>query len=144
MRILVVDDEPMVLGAIKRLLLTFRPTPEVIAEPGGASAVARMTDEQFDLIITDMEMPGMNGAAVLAHVRENYPHMVRVVLSGYAEPASGLQAVALAHRYLAKPCTVQDLSETIRSAREIHDALEPPDVRTAITGLTALPTAPPL
>jgi CheY-like chemotaxis protein len=71
---------------------------------GGAQALERMAQAPFDVVVTDMRMPGMNGAELLEEVMRRYPKTVRMVLSGHADKDLILRCVNSTHQYLSKPC----------------------------------------
>jgi len=116
--ILLVDDEPGVLASLRRLL---RPTGyRVITAEGGAAALDMLGVYPVDLIISDMRMPGMSGAEFLARAREQYPDVMRILLTGYSEIDSAVKAIneGGVYRYLNKPWDDQDLLLTVRHAIE--------------------------
>ncbi|AOK14709.1 two-component system response regulator [Burkholderia cepacia] len=116
--ILLVDDEPAVLSALKRLLRPAR--YEVLTADGGEAALEVLASTEVDLIVSDMRMPGMSGAAFLARARDLQPDTMRILLTGYAEIASVMQAVndGGVYRYLNKPWDDHDLLLTIEQALE--------------------------
>ena len=81
-KILFVDDAPKVLEGLCRMLRPQRQEWNMVFVSSGAEALAALTDGKFDVLVTDMRMPGMDGAELLAHVRVLYPHMVRIILTG--------------------------------------------------------------
>ena len=90
--ILCVDDEPNILSALRRL---FRPQGYTVKVAGsGAEGLAVIDAEQVDLIISDMRMPGMDGAAFLAEACKRQPDAVRLLLTGYADMDSTVAAIA--------------------------------------------------
>lgn len=116
--ILLVDDEPGVLSSLRRLL---RPTGyRVITAEGGTAALEMLAVYPVDLIISDMRMPGMNGAEFLARAREQYPSVMRILLTGYSEVDAAVRAIneGGVYRYLNKPWDDQDLLLTVKHAIE--------------------------
>ncbi len=77
-----------------------------------------------------MRMPGMDGATLLCRVRELYPQMVRIVLSGHTELSTALRVVPVAHQFLAKPCDAEMLRVAIERACHLKallsDDVDPP------------------
>jgi CheY-like chemotaxis protein len=71
----------------------------------GAEALALLASRPFDVVVTDMRMPAMDGAELLRRVREQYPDVIRIVLSGYFETEAALRAVGVAHQFLANPAS---------------------------------------
>ncbi len=107
--VLLVDDEPSVLSALRRLFRTqgYR----IEQATSGADALALMRNTPVDLVVSDMRMPGMDGAAFLAQVRSLYPSAARILLTGYADITATIAAInqGAIHRYIAKPWDDNDL-----------------------------------
>jgi YesN/AraC family two-component response regulator len=70
---------------------------------GGIEAVQKLETASFDVLVTDLRMPELDGTELLHIANERYPHMARIVLSGYAEENSALKNMALSHHYLINP-----------------------------------------
>jgi HD-like signal output (HDOD) protein/CheY-like chemotaxis protein len=140
--ILFVDDEPMILAGLQRLLRAQRNEWDMSFAASGAEALALLETKPFDAVVTDMRMPVMDGVRLLELVQERYPGTIRIVLSGYFESETALRAVPVAHQYLAKPCDPKKLREAIERSCGFASLL--PDVAlrrivAAIGGLPALP-----
>ena len=84
-RILFVDDETSILDGLKRMLRPMCAEWDMAFATGGETALSMLGAAPFDVIVTDMRMPGMDGASLLEVVREKYPNMLRIILSGYTE-----------------------------------------------------------
>lgn len=114
-RILLVDDEPAVLQALKRL---FYRQYQVETANNGDEALARLSEESFDLIISDMRMPGMSGADLLATCFERWPDMTRVLITGYSDLESAVKAVNDGNifRYVNKPWNNEQLRGIVADA----------------------------
>ena len=89
-KILFVDDEPNVLSGLRRMLRPMSQEWKTEFCEGGPQALAILETNPFDVIVSDMRMPGMSGDQLLEAVRERHPHMVRVILSGQCDKESGL------------------------------------------------------
>jgi len=114
--LLLVDDEPSILSALRRL---FRPQGyRVLTAEGGQAALDLVHGESIDLVISDMRMPGMDGAQFLEKVRQAQPHAARILLTGYADIASTIAAIngGEIHRYIAKPWDDNDIQLVVREA----------------------------
>jgi response regulator RpfG family c-di-GMP phosphodiesterase len=114
--ILCVDDEPNLLSALRR---TLEGDYTVRTAASGADAIAVMQAQgSFDLIISDMRMPGMDGATLLTYVREHWPDTMRILLTGYADTQSAMAAINSGEvfRFLTKPCPHDVLLRTVRLA----------------------------
>ena len=112
-RILFVDDEPQMLDAYKRIL---HREFEVDTAMGGEQGLASIRDRgQYSVVISDMRMPGMNGAQFLAQVRQRTPETVRMLLTGYTDLDAAMDAVNEGNifRFLTKPCDKQVLTTAI-------------------------------
>jgi response regulator RpfG family c-di-GMP phosphodiesterase len=107
--LLFVDDEPSILSALRRL---FRPQGyRILLAESGPAALELLQTESVDLIISDMRMPGMDGAQLLQAVRERWPEVVRLLLTGYADIGSTIAAINQGEiqRYIAKPWDEQEI-----------------------------------
>lgn len=117
--ILLVDDEPNVLSALRRLL---RPKAYTIHTANdGTEALALLEAQTVDLIISDMRMPGMSGAELLAQARARWPNTLRILLTGYAEVSSAIAAINEGgiYRYVSKPWNDEELLKTLHQALEL-------------------------
>lgn len=114
--VLCVDDEPSILSSLRRLLR--RAGCEVLLAEGGAPGLALLQEREVDVVISDMRMPQMSGAAFLAECATRWPDTVRILLTGYSDLDSAVSAVneAEIYRYLSKPWNDDDLCLTVREA----------------------------
>ncbi len=114
--LLVVDDEPDVVDALRRTLR--HPSWRVIGEVSPQAALERLAREPVDLVISDIDMPGMNGVELVGRIRRAYPEVVRMLLTGGASLGSALRAIndGEVHRYLLKPWDRAELRDTVRAA----------------------------
>src|SRR5579863_2768160 len=117
-RVLCVDDDASVLEALGRNLRRhFR--VETATDPLAAVQVVQSA-ERFAVVVSDMRMPGMDGAEFLARVREVSPDTIRILLTGFADVESAIAAVnhGQVFRFLTKPCDAQTLTSTLAQAAE--------------------------
>ena len=143
MRILFVDDEPLTLQGLQRMLRSSRGIWEMAFAAGGAQALDLMSRSSFDMIVSDMLMPGMNGAALLNEVRKQHPATARFVLSGHAERSLVLQSAVTAHQYLSKPCNPDLLKARLVRAGELLGSIEGNEMlRRSITQMDRFPIVP--
>ena len=115
-RILCVDDDPNILDGYKRQLRKeFELTTAVGPEEG-----LRMVTEQgpFAVVVSDLQMPGMNGVEFLANVRTREPDTVRMLLTGNAELQGAIEAINQGQifRFLTKPCAAEVLGGSLKAA----------------------------
>jgi len=142
MRVLFVDDEPRVLEAIERTLFQLDLDWEVSFAEGGSAALQELAQGRFDVIVSDMRMPGMDGAALLGHVCEKYPHIARIVLSGQTDEAAAFRVVQVAHQFLAKPCSSDTLRQVIERTRELRSWLSEERLQATVGRVDRLPSTP--
>lgn len=115
-RILFVDDEPHVLAGLRRSLRSVKDEWEMVFTEEAETVLEILKLQPFDVIVSDMQMPGMSGAELLEKVRELHPQTIRIVLSGQYDQSTAYNLVEGEHRYLAKPCDRNLLIDTITSA----------------------------
>lgn len=116
--ILCVDDEPNILSALKRL---FRGVGlQVRTAVGGAAGLLVLEGEPIDLVISDMRMPEMDGTEFLQQVRQRWPDTVRLLLTGYSDVSSIIEAINRGeiYRYISKPWDDNDIVLIVRQALE--------------------------
>lgn len=114
-RVLIVDDESVLLQAMQRQLKPMGLDWEMVFAESGYAAIEAISSQSqpFDVVVTDMKMPGMDGAAVLQEVARVSPHTVRIALSGQPDPRQFRGVRGLMHQFLTKPCAAADLVATV-------------------------------
>ncbi len=114
--LLFVDDEPNILSSLRRLF--HGKGYRLLLANGGAEGLASLEREPVDLVISDMRMPGMDGAQFLEQVRLRWPAVVRILLTGYADIGSTIAAINRGeiYRYIAKPWDDNDIVLIVRDA----------------------------
>ncbi len=113
--VLVVDDEAVVRKAMERILE--KEGMEVETSSSGYLAIQRMQEKEFDLVITDLKMPGMSGMEVLRTVKILQPDVPVIIITGYATVDTAVEAIQNgAFDYLAKPFTPEQITEKVRKA----------------------------
>jgi DNA-binding NtrC family response regulator len=120
--VLFVDDEEKVLASLKRGLLD-EPYETLFAN-SGKEAIEILQQSQVHVIVTDMRMPEMGGLELLRAVKEEYPHIIRMVLSGYTQVSTLLTAINQGEifRFITKPWKLEeDFKPAIREAVEYYD-----------------------
>jgi HD-like signal output (HDOD) protein/ActR/RegA family two-component response regulator len=141
-RVLFVDDELRILEGLRRMLRVQRQEWEMAFAPGGEAALALMEASPFDVIVSDMRMPGMDGAKLLARVQEQYPQVVRIMLSAHTELSIALRVVPVAHQFLAKPCDAAMLRVAVERACHLKGLLNDDSIRRTVGALQDLPSLP--
>ncbi|MFZ1520124.1 MAG: HDOD domain-containing protein [Ignavibacteriaceae bacterium] len=142
MKILFVDDEPNIIMGLKRMLHQMRNEWEMFFAESGTEALNILDKSNIDIIVTDMRMPQMDGAQLLSIVKEKYPGVVRIILSGYSEKEYIMKTSSSAHQFLAKPCRLDELKSTIRRLTNLRTLVLSDDIKKKITGLSNLPSLP--
>lgn len=141
-RVLFVDDEPRILEGLQRMLRPQRSVWEMNFATSGEEALTLMDAAPYDIVVTDMKMPRMDGAMLLEIVRAKYPMSLRIVLSGYTELEASYRAVPVAHQFLLKPCDADKLRIAIERGTLLIDLLANKALATTIGSLQELPSAP--
>ena len=116
--ILCVDDEANILSSLRRL---FRGRGyQVVTATSGQAGLEILRQQPVDLVISDMRMPEMNGAQFLEAVRADWPQTIRLLLTGYADISSILDAINRGeiYRYITKPWDDNDILLIVRHALE--------------------------
>jgi putative nucleotidyltransferase with HDIG domain len=115
---------------------------EAVCVESGPQALALMEKQPFDVVITDMRMPEMNGTELLNEVMRRYPKTVRIVLSGHADEQTVQESVGVAHQWVAKPFDLKVLRSVLSLIASFHRRLEAPDIKEVIGKIRNLPSAP--
>ena len=115
-KILVVDDQADIRDLLKDAFS--RQSYNVLCSSSAKGALSILDKKQVDVVISDEIMPGMSGTEFLAVVREKYPDIIRIILTGHADLESAIRAIneGEVYRFFIKPCNMVDLSTTIRHA----------------------------
>lgn len=123
-RILFVDDEARVLSGLRRQLFARRGEWDMEFVESGPAALESLARQPADVLVSDMRMPGMDGAQLLGCVARKHPRVVRLVLSGHADPDRVQVARSCAHQYLHKPCPPDTLQAEIVRALGVRATLD--------------------
>jgi HD-like signal output (HDOD) protein len=141
-RILFVDDEPRVLLSIRDLLHRQRNRWDLVFADGSETALVALEAGPFDVVVSDMRMPGMNGADLLTRVRDLQPQASRIILSGQTDQDTALRAAQIAHQFFSKPCDSQSLVSMIERALLLGSQQVDDCVRSIVAGMDRLPSPP--
>lgn len=144
-RIIFVDDDVNVGQAMKRMLRPMRNQWDMVFATSGEEALELMAqDEPFDIVISDMQMPGMHGSEFLAEVMEKYPETIRFALSGSAGSGAVVQTATIVHQFLVKPFDPQLLMQLILRAFALRDQLEKSGIKQLLLEMGGVPSVPAL
>ena len=121
--VLVVDDDVPLLEVFAEALGT---RFEVTTATTAREAEFFLRKKSFKVVVADHLMPGGNGMSFLVRAREEYPHMQRILVTGYMKPEMLLRSVneAALFRYLLKPVSVMELVNVVADAAKLHDAVK--------------------
>ncbi|HKO34911.1 MAG TPA: response regulator [Pyrinomonadaceae bacterium] len=122
-KILIVDDEASNLRALERL---FRTEYDVLTAGSGADALSLLEHHDMALLIADQRMPEMSGVELMQRTARLRPHMVRMLLTGYTDVESLIEAINTGHvyKYITKPWNNDDLLMTVARALEHYETLK--------------------
>ncbi|MFN8021723.1 MAG: HDOD domain-containing protein [Acidimicrobiales bacterium] len=138
--LLFVDDEPEILAGLRRMLRAHRFEWDMWFADGADAGLVLLAEHQFDVVVTDMRMPGTDGAELLACVRRLQPSAVRIVLSGHADESSAQRSLPVAHQFLSKPCEPDRLQAVITHALELRSQLRDVSLLELVGSVSALPS----
>ena len=141
-RILFVDDEPAILAGLQNLLYKDRRRWDMVFALGGELALGEIRKEPFDIVVSDMRMPGIDGATLLNMVKDEFPATVRIMLSGHADREAIVRALPALHQLLSKPCDATTLRGAIERSLDGVDVDRDTRIRKIVGGVDKLPTPP--
>lgn len=115
--VLVVDDEGAIRYSVTKTLE--RVGYQVVTASSGEEALEILGSQHFDLVLTDIRMPGISGVDLLARIKEQSPDAVVILMTGYASLGTAVESLRLgAHDYLIKPSTSEDIRESVKRGVE--------------------------
>ena len=141
-KILFIDDEPSVLRGLQRALYSQRKIWDMqfVDKPREAVELARQIE--FDAVVTDMKMPGMDGAKLLEQIAQITPNTFRLILSGHSDEDMIIRATANAHQFITKPCDPGVLRSTLERLFMVQDMLGNSKIIRFMSGIDQLPSLP--
>ena len=142
LRVMFVDDEPKILDGLRRKMRSMRKEWTMGFASGGYEAKRMLLEGPWDVIVTDMRMPGTSGQELLTIVQEKYPHMLRIVLSGYSDREIIMQTTRTAHQYLSKPTSVENIKSAIMRSMVLRKLLKEERLIKLASQLNAIPSVP--
>lgn len=141
-KVLFVDDEPNVLSAMKRMLRFKSDEWDMIFVDSGTKALAEIESGYCDVIVSDIRMPGMDGAELLTKVKEESPTTIRIALSGQVDLNEVIRSIKAVHQYISKPCDADDLVSKIEGVLQSREVLTDTNLLRLVTNIDALPVMP--
>lgn len=147
-RVIFVDDDPNVLKGLKRMLRVMRKEWEMEFVQSAGEALDLMdraaADAPFDIVVSDIKMPGMDGTALLSEVKKRHPRMVRIVLSGESSLDVIMRSTQVSHQFLSKPCDADTLKATVARTCALQDLLSDETLKQSLAQMDTLPSMPSL
>lgn len=141
-RILFVDDEPAILAGLQNLLYKDRRRWDMVFALGGQLALDEVRRSPFDIVVSDMRMPGIDGAMLLNVIKDECPATVRIMLSGHADREAIVRALPALHQLLSKPCDANTLRGAIERSLDGANVDRDVKIRRIVGGIDKLPTPP--
>jgi HD-like signal output (HDOD) protein len=141
-RILFVEDNSLLREVYGALAGTDGAGWEVSTAPGGAEALEMMKQGSFDVVASDMRMPGMSGIELLTEISRLYPQTSRIIISGSADRAEAAEALGSTHQFLLKPVDFKTLSAALSSLGALDEFLKDEKLKILAGRLRALPSFP--
>jgi HD-like signal output (HDOD) protein/ActR/RegA family two-component response regulator len=141
-RILFVDDEPNLLMGLQRTLRPMRNEWEMEFVSSGEEALHSMERHPFDIVVTDMRMPGMTGLELLEKVQRESPQTIRMILSGQSDRSAVVRASGSAHQFLSKPCEPERLRSLLTRTIALTDLLRSASLKKFVSQLKSIPSLP--
>jgi HD-like signal output (HDOD) protein len=142
--ILFVDDEAFLLRGLQRLLRPLSQEWEISFAGSGAEALDRMEQTSFDVVVSDMQMPEMNGVDLLNEVMKRHPKTIRFLLASHSDMESIYKSVGLMHQFLLKPCDEKGLKATVIGALKRENSSVGESLRKLLPKIHQLPSMPTL
>lgn len=140
--ILFVDDEINILNGLRRMLHCKKKEWHMHFVLTGKEALELLESKRFDVVVSDMRMPCMNGAQLLSKVMDKYPGITRIALSGYSDTQMILESIKATHLFISKPTDFETLSCAIERSLSIQEILDDSKLCDFISGIHSLPCVP--
>ena len=141
-RLLFVDDEPIIREVYASLGDTLGSGHEVHTAESGEEALRLLDEKSFDVVISDLAMPQMDGMTFLGEVVRDYPQSARIVISGFADRLKIAECLTIGHRFFSKPFDFKALAILLRRICQYSHLVSNERVRKMVCGTGALPTPP--
>jgi len=140
--ILFVDDDRDLLESLRARLYKHRHEWNMKFVVSGDQAIAALEQQRFDLVVSDVRMPGMDGGQLLTVVKQRWPTSMRIIISGYSDPVQAVRLTSLAHQYVSKPCDGRELENIIERCFYLQELLGQESLRKVVGSIGKLPAMP--
>ncbi len=142
-RVLFVDDDQRALTRLQSLTAEKHNEWEMLFCAGAQEALDEMAARgAYDIVVSDLRMPNIDGAAFLSLVQERFPESIRIVASDFRDLPLALRSVPVAHQFLAAPLEIGVLNEAIARSRDLQHRLNSPALRGLLQNIETLPSPP--
>ncbi|HEC64363.1 MAG TPA: response regulator [bacterium] len=143
-RIIFVDDDPKEIKWLRNMLGSMRYEWEMEFAMSGKEALNFMAKSPFDVVVSNMHIPEMDGVELLRIVTERYPETIRIILSERSDREMALRSVKSVHQFLMKPSSAERIQYTIERACKLQDLLRNETLIKTVTQIKDLPSLPKL
>ncbi len=140
--ILFVDDDPKILQGLKRSVEEYSDHWRTDFASTAKEALQKLSNEPFDAIIADIQMPMMDGIQLLDLVSRTYPGVMRFVLSGNVTDTQAMRSTSVVHQMIAKPSDIDHIFVIVERACRLRDLVANPELKKLITEINRLPSVP--
>lgn len=140
--ILFVDDELSILQGYKMLFSQHKVDWNIFFANSGIEALHLIAENSIEVVVTDLRMPDMDGKQLLTILKDKYPHIARLVLSGYTDKEGAIGISTLAHQILTKPLNSTELKNIISNLMKQRYSLPSGNFLSIISGADKLPSNP--
>ena len=140
--VLFVDDEESMCEMYRDFSHVLQEHYEVVTAQSGEEGVNLLQSRNFDVVVTDLTMPDMDGLRFLAHVVNKQPDCARIIISGYADRIKVARCLFIGHRYFNKPFDAGGLAQLLIRLASFRELVANQKVRRIIGGLGSLPGPP--
>ncbi|HEX7862129.1 MAG TPA: response regulator [Verrucomicrobiae bacterium] len=141
-RVLFVDDDPVLRDLYSGIAPMLKEQFEICTAATGKDGIKALTERPFDVVVSDLTMPGMDGVQFLGHVVRTQPDAARIIISGYLDRLKISQCLFVGHRYFNKPCDIKALGQLLLRLADFRQIVQNQKVRKVIGGLGSLPGPP--
>jgi HD-like signal output (HDOD) protein/ActR/RegA family two-component response regulator len=141
-RILFVEDDSLMRQLYTLMLSHESGQWETTMAPDGQTALTLLTESVFDVVVSDMQMPGMDGIELLTEVRKLYPQITRIIVSGLSDQAAAASSLNCTHLFISKPFDLKTLTSALNRIYSLDAYLKDEKLRQLAGRLRTLPSFP--
>lgn len=143
-KILFVDDDLVLLEFYRVIMGSEKSRWEVTTEQDANRALDLLGQTQFDVLVSDLQMPGIDGFQFMREVSQRYPRPARITVSGRTDQEEAARCLGTTHQFLAKPFDIKSFRATLARVSELHSLLGDTRLQTFVSKLGTLPSFPSL